>query len=398
MKFLSRPFHFLLALVAVFVSFGVTNRDGLAYTDSGNPDRRPFHWFDGLKMLDPEVTPFLNLTMKIPKTTIGDPKYLLFEDQDRECWTTLAEALDNSETGIDVADGTLFHAGMRALIVETGEVVTVSGVSTNTLTVTRGSLGTTAAAAVSGGSVLIMGNRSYEGDTLPNIKTTVPTTLYNYAQIFREAYGYTNTNAVTKKRGGPNDPERDRIIAMREFKKQIERSFRWGTRYQGGSGGTLERTTGGFEYFVTTNVFDVDGALTRPDILRMVERTTRYGGPKKLWICGREARLAFDALGFEQTLVPSSQSWLGVDITKVRTSFGEFGLMTDHMNEQGYADRIHVVDPSKVSMAVLRGVQHLTNRQANDADHVKNEFLTECGLYLDTEKAHGVIKGIVAND
>lgn len=391
---------FIAALMAL-VTFGVTSRDGVSYTGSGNQDRRPFHWYDGLKMLDPEVTPFLSLTMRIEKENVTDPKFNLFEDEDRASWTTLAEDVDNSETGIDVASGTgqYFHAGHRILIPSTGEVMLVTGVSTDTLTVTRAQLGTTASgAAVSGDYVLILGNKILEGDTLPNIKTTVPTTVYNYCQIFREAYGYTNTNAATKKRGGPNDPERDRMIAMREFKKQIERAFRWGTRYQTGSGATTERTTGGFESFVTTNVFNVDGSLSRPDILRIVERTTRYGGPKKLWICGREARLALDALGFENELVPADRNWVGVDITRVRTSFGDFGLITDHLNENGYADRIHIVDPSKVKMAVLRGVQHLTDRQANDADLVKNEFLAEVGLYLDTEKAHGVVKGIVAND
>lgn len=394
MRFLSH----LLSLMLAIVTFGVTNRDGIGYSLSGNQDRRPLHWFDGLKMLDPEITPFVNLTMKLDRVPVSDPKYNLFEDDDRQAWDTLAEALDNSETGIDVTDGTKFMAGHRVLVVETGEVFTVSSVSSNTLTVTRGSLGTTAAAAVTAGDLLILGNQVYEGDNLPSIKTTQPVTKYNYVQIFREAYGYSLTNAATKKRGGPNDPERDRLIAMREFKKSIERAFRWGTRYEGGSGSSIERTTGGFESLVTTNVFDVDGGLSRPDILRIVERVTRYGSPKKLWICGREARLAFDALGFENELVPADRNWIGVDITRVRTSFGEFGLITDHMNEQGYADRIHIVDPTKVKMAVLRGVQHLENRQNNDEDLVKNEFLCEVGLYLDTESAHGVVKGITAND
>ena len=388
----------LLAMLASVFTLGVTNRDGIGYTLSGNQDRRPLHWFDGLKMLDPEITPFVNLTMRVERVPVSDPKFNLFEDDDRQSWDTLAEALDNSETAIDVTDGTKFMAGQRVLVVETGEVFTVASVSTNTLTVTRGSLGTTAAAATNGGNLLILGNQVYEGDDLPSIKTTVPVTKYNYVQIFREAYGYSLTSAATKRRGGANDPERERMIAMREFKKSIERAFRWGTRYEGGSGSSIERTTGGFESLVTTNVFDVDGGISRPDILRIVERTTRYGSPKKLWICGREARLAFDALGFERETVPADRNWLGVDIQKVRTSFGEFGLITDHMNEQGYADRIHIVDPTKVKMAVLRGVQHLTDRQGNDEDLVKNEFLCEVGLYLDTETAHGVVKGIVAND
>lgn len=67
-------------------------------------------------------------------------------------WTnstaTLTEDLDTSETGVDVSDGTQFTTGNVILI--DAEQMYVSGVAANTLTVTRGYNGTTAATHSSG--------------------------------------------------------------------------------------------------------------------------------------------------------------------------------------------------------------------------------------------------------
>lgn len=56
---------------------------------------------------------------------------------------TVNEALDTSETGVDVTDGTVFSPGHTILV--DSEQMYVSGVATNTLTVVRGANGTTAA-------------------------------------------------------------------------------------------------------------------------------------------------------------------------------------------------------------------------------------------------------------
>ncbi len=57
---------------------------------------------------------------------------------------TLEEDLDDSETGVNVSDGTLFNIGQTIKIDD--EEMNITGISTNTLTVVRGFNGTTAAA------------------------------------------------------------------------------------------------------------------------------------------------------------------------------------------------------------------------------------------------------------
>jgi len=69
-----------------------------------------------------------------------------FHDRYAQAWTlatTAAEALDTSETGYDVTDGTVFSAGN--LIRFDNELGYVSSVATNTLTIQRGTNYSTAA-------------------------------------------------------------------------------------------------------------------------------------------------------------------------------------------------------------------------------------------------------------
>jgi hypothetical protein len=62
----------------------------------------------------------------------------------------LNEALDDSETGVDVDDGSKFASGDYILVGQ--EIMKVTGVSTNTLTVTRGLTNNTGTTTVSAGS------------------------------------------------------------------------------------------------------------------------------------------------------------------------------------------------------------------------------------------------------
>ena len=69
--------------------------------------------------------------------------------------TTLAEALDNSETAVDVTDATLLPTGTGEYRIKVDdEIMIVTSVSSNTLTVTRGAESTTAATHSNGADVL----------------------------------------------------------------------------------------------------------------------------------------------------------------------------------------------------------------------------------------------------
>ena len=66
---------------------------------------------------------------------------------------TLAEDLDASETGVDVSSGTVFKVGQTLRL--DSEDMEISAISTNTLTVTRGANGSTAATHSNGAAISV---------------------------------------------------------------------------------------------------------------------------------------------------------------------------------------------------------------------------------------------------
>lgn len=78
-----------------------------------------------------------------------------FYDDRTTSSATLAEDLDASETGVDVSSGTAFEVGQTIRI--DSEQMYISAISTNTLTVTRGVNGTTAATHTNGAAISVYG-------------------------------------------------------------------------------------------------------------------------------------------------------------------------------------------------------------------------------------------------
>ena len=393
-----RAFQLLMALLGVIVTFGVTHLQGAVGTETGNQDRRPKTWRETITYLDPERTMFTQLLMRLGSgKKVTDPEFKLFEREHRTKWARVTEALDASETDIDVDDGTSFRGPLNGqggdVIRVDDEYMTVSSVAANTLTVIRGALGTTAATHVTNSWALNLFEAYEENGLNGQPLTTDFETITNYTQIFKVPYGISRTNKQTRKRG-PSDLSLLRTEALQDYKRQLEHAFFWGKRRQENNGNKVKRYTGGIDEFIQTNRMDADGGLGFGDIGWIVNQTTRYGGSKKIWFAGRDARQQLDALGLEYMRIKSSENVLGMAVDGIRTSFGEFILVTHHGLENAFADRIYIVDPQHVDMAVLMAMKHESNIEENNRDGELHQFIGECGLWLALEEAHAVILNV----
>ena len=159
-----------------------------------------------------------------------------------ELTTTLAEELDASETGVDVASAT--GISTSDVISVAGELMLVGGISSNTLTVTRGHGGTTAVVHSSGELVrLVKGNATATDDTVTLVDgsglasdATVTTVTVDsaaafpssgYIKIEDEIIEYTGTTSTTFTgliRGSLNTT----ATTHADNEAVIEASFGWG--------------------------------------------------------------------------------------------------------------------------------------------------------------------------
>lgn len=405
MQILSRFLAALAAFFAGVTSFGVqtpTIVNTLSGSLTGNPDRPLPDFKPGLLRLDPNQTPWTNFLMTMPTRKVVQPLYNGFEDFDVPIQDQInfSAGYNSSDTLLVVDHGAYFGSGslarsLKVMNTRTREIFTVTSVSTNTLTAVRGSqYGTTSAAMLDNDWLLILGWVITEGDTLPPIATTQPTTVTNNVQLFREAFGVTGTDLATTHRGNEEDWSRNMKFAAAKLKKQMEYAFRFqSTRQVSGTAPLTQRTTCGFEGYAI-NSFDARGSLSKPDFEYYMNVLSRYGSGEWVMFAGRNAMAQIDSLGYEGVVVPANETKIGLAIKRIESSFGVLEVIKDHTLSGGFADRIHIADKAYIAMAELRPFQMLQDRQAPDYDGKKAEFLAEVGFDLFKPDAHGVIYGV----
>lgn len=169
-------------------------------------------------------TPLLSLTPTARVESVKAMKGTFQEEAPIQWVGTLAEALDSSETGVDLVDASFVIAGMIAQVVETGEQMLVSSKATNTLTVVRGYGQTAAAAASNGGQINFLAATYRDSDARIQTQMRAPNmmswTNADIAQAFAISRWMQNTAVY-----GPAEAMRLERQSIAEHKKKIERAL-----------------------------------------------------------------------------------------------------------------------------------------------------------------------------
>lgn len=184
----------------------------------------------------------------IPRQPVDQPTFYWLEDEFLVPRTTAAEALDDTETGVDVAAGTgeAFAAGDMIRIDD--EFMTISSISNDTLTVVRGAAGSSAAVHADGADIVGVGTMLTEG-SIGDEQFTGRTKLSNYTQIWSSKISITRTAQVVPKYGISNELARQTMKVMLAEGVNLEQALLYGIKYQSGA----VRATGGLVNFITTN-------------------------------------------------------------------------------------------------------------------------------------------------
>lgn len=354
---------------------------------------------------DPDASPFLTiLSQRVPAMRAGNPVYLHLEDQPLPWWDTGNEALDTTETGVDVVHPEYFRANDFIFIPTTGEYMKVTSVSGSTLTVIRNVTGdqTTgvAIAATSGWYISILGSVFEEGTTSRAIRSTVEATVTNYTQIHKTTFGGTNTLAASDLYAG-KDPETQRRKNATQHAFELERLFLFGKKSERtGAGGHKERTTGGLVSWLSTNVTTVSGSLTDLVLETFASTLFRYSKQPKLVLASRLFATQLDQMAASRLQVVPKEDTFGVAVKRFVSSHGDLLVTIDDMLINDFSGWAIAVDLQAVAKRYLvdkngaRDSRLETNLQANDADQWNDQYLSEVGLHVFQEAKHGILKGI----
>lgn len=163
--------------------------------------------------------------------------------------TTTAQALAAATT-IAVADGTKFRQGMTASPAGSDEVVLITAVSGNNLTVVRGFGSTTAADIASGAVLTIDSVGREENSTAQNDGIFQPDPLENFFQTMDTAVEFSRRALATLQFGNTNDLTFQVAERIKQLATQLDRALVRGRKATATVGANTVTYTGGLRYFL----------------------------------------------------------------------------------------------------------------------------------------------------
>jgi hypothetical protein len=383
---------------------------GLRDTANFTSDERPKNWREMILYLYPrseQKAPLNALIAGMKNKATDDPEFNWFEKASPVRYTQLNTAsVDSAATSMAVDDAAFFRAGDLVRVDQTNEVMRVSAdCSGTTLTVTRG-WGSTASTITNNDDLFIVGTAIAEGATGRSALYKDPSKVYNYTQIFRYPLKLTETARATHLRTGA--PYKDmKKEALDQHTIDMERAFIWGVRNEDTSGSEPKRSTGGILSYISTNSTTTsDGNLTYLALSNFLKGLFAKGSGEKLCFCGNQFLNVINQMGEARGDMNLSQgdSVYGLKLTTWITPFGTvymknhplFNEITTHSKMGLFIEPRNIIYRYLAGNGVNRNTKFLTDREANDEDSTEDEFLTECGLEVQHEATHGILKNVNA--
>lgn len=422
-------------------------RGSVSFAADGTLARRPENWREMILMLYPNgQAPLTALTALLGSESTTDPIYHWFEKEMPSQVVTVtgvySDALTTAWTAASKTQGASVWIKMSADDVtnfKLGHIINVqaptSGVIASNIfqvliTATPTSNGAssyvtgklisatfTSLASASYTSGVVGGSAYPEGDTLGTAINYDPTEYSNYTQIFRNSLENTRTAAKTKLRTGD---------AVAQAKKEclelhsieMERALLFGgPKYvTTGSNGQPLRITAGVRGFITTNKADFRAATSVGSttwagsaadaqknynwLMDRLEEIFRYGSQEKMAFCGSGVLLALQklltALSSTQVALSSQTLAYGFKVQELITPFGTLLLKMHPLMTNNAATRSDTVilDTKYLKYRYIDDTKYLPNRQTNDLDGEKSEYLTEAGLEVHFERSHAILNGL----
>lgn len=377
---------------------------GLRGTGQFTTDFRPKNYRELFTLLEPNGNAPLNALLSMTSSeATDDPEFKNFRDELPARALVADGAATNSATTIAITNnnaGTFAVAGTLIVNSATNEVMRCTADSTATsLTVERG-IGGGAAAIADGANLFIAGTAYEEGATSPTGISFDASVASNFTQIFRTAFTVTETLRATNLRTGDKEDEMA-TKALKLHMQDIERAMFFGKKNEAnGSTSQPTRFTGGLISTIT-NVNDrstASGVMTEDQFDRsLIEDVFAFGSNQKIMFCGAKVAGHLQKFGKDRWQPTVVEGTYGVNLTRYATFAGD--LMV-HLHPQfrqvpGMENAAVIIDFPHLKYRFMEGrdTQLLRDRQSNDMDAVKHEYLTECGLELLQDKTHAYIKG-----
>jgi hypothetical protein len=308
-------------------------------------------------------------------------------------------------TSITVTSGARFRVGDQIRPASAREIIFVTAVAGNTLTVIRRYGNSPASNLANGQKLTILGNAALEGDDRPDPRFTHRTRKRNWTQIFTSSVEVSGSMLATRQFGLADELDYQKQERLRELLRDLENCVVNGfapTANQQGSA-TVRRTMSGIIPQLVTNSFQPNaggipaGGGAGTDLseivlnaaLRLIWEQSQ-GKVDTIVVGGTMKRRINSFLSAIRT-VPVSESRFK-DLVSVYES--DFGVCRIILSRWMPPDTLLLLDSSRIEVVPLQGRSFAYKPLASSGDRETGQIIGEYTLELRNENAHGLLRGL----
>lgn len=309
-----------------------------------------------------------------------------------------------SDTTFNVDNGSRFRIGDQVQVEGSEELLFVTAVSGNSLTVVRGYAGTTPENLADNAVLNILGNAALEGADKPNARFTNRVRCGNYTQIFTAAVEVSGSDMAASHLGLADEMDYLKQERLREMVRDLEN-----TVINGGQpaadpqgSGTVRRTMKGIIQHLSTNLFhtgdtgfpsgnDLDEAKINYVLRKIWENSS---GNVDLIVVGGFQKRKINAFCSDSRSYGANDTKFTDMVGVYESDFGICRIVTTRYVPQ---DAVLFLDSSRISVLPLSGRSFHFKPLASSGDYECGELIGEYTLELKNEAAHGLIRDLTTS-
>lgn len=350
---------------------------------------------DVIGIVSPYETPLLD-HLGDPQRSATSTIHEWLEDALLPNTDTVAESVADSDTSFDVDHSDRFQVGDQVQAEGSREVIFVTAISADTLTVARGYGGTTAAAIADNTALRILGNAALEGDDAPTTRFTNRTRKLNYTQIFTAGVEVSGSQLAARQLALADEMDYQKQERLRELVRDLENCVVNGAANTSGNpmgDAATRRTMRGIIPSLSTHLTDAgDNALTEATLNTALRNIwEQSNGPiDTIVVSGTQKRAINGFVTASRGFGAGTERFK--DLVSVYES--DFGVCRVVLSRWVPRDTVLLLDSSRIDVLPLSGRSFQYKPLASTGDSETGQVLGEYTLELRNENAHGLIRNL----
>jgi len=305
------------------------------------------------------------------------------------------------DTDFVVDNGDRFQVGDQIQVEGSEELMLVTGISTDTLTVVRGYAGTTAEDLADDQVVNILGNAALEGADKTTARFTNRSRKGNYTQIFTGSVEVSGSDLAARQLGLADEMDHQKQERLRELLRDLENTVINGGQVAANpqGSGSVRRTLKGIIQHISTHGYHT-GDSGFPAETGLDETKINYvmrqiwenssGNVDTIVVNGFQKRKINAFMSSNRSFGPEDKVYSDL----VSNYESDFGLCRVIVSRWMPLDAVLFLDSTRLGVLPLAGRSFHFKPLASSGDYECGQLIGEYTLEMRNEEAHGFIRGL----